>query len=193
MNPNQQNGLPPLPQTSESTNNSRLMQPVTQSMEPAESVVVETVETKKEWSSTPWMLGIFVLLVLIAILTIVAMSVYNKPAQNNSTSSSSRTSTIQSASSSENTYGLSISKYEYAAANGEWSYEITGYLPTPCHVAKSDVVIMESFPEQAIVSITFTAPPADTMCIQMLKELTITGKFKASEKATLQLGTVKIN
>lgn len=211
MNPNQtNNSLPPLPGQDQGGNSNALMQPAPQatneqfvqqsgefqaannSVQPMPQVPTSADSSQRgEWNSTPWMLGIFVLLVLIAVLTIIALNVYNRPASGTNTgTSSSATSTV--ASSDSNAYGITISSLTYSTEAAEWSYEISGNLPTPCHSAVAEVLVMESFPEQVMININLNTPEEDVMCIQVIDEFTLTGTFKASAEATARIGTVRV-
>lgn len=192
MNPNQtNNGLPPLPQGEQPAP----AQPVLYQPAEPQNVPVENIRTttaSSQWNSTPWIIGIFVMLILIVILTIVALNVYTAPSSSNSTSSSTVSSVVSSSASANNDYNMALTDLTFDAATGDWSYEVTGYLPTACHTATTEVIIMESFPEQVLINVNFTAPAEDTMCIQVLQEVTLTGTFKASEQATARLGSVRI-
>ncbi|PIR47043.1 MAG: hypothetical protein COV07_01045 [Candidatus Vogelbacteria bacterium CG10_big_fil_rev_8_21_14_0_10_45_14] len=64
-------------------------------------------------------------------------------------------------------------------------HTFTGVLevPTPCHEIKTDVLVMESFPEQVSVKLTIVPPPADTICIQVIAEKEFKVSYRASETA----------
>lgn len=67
-----------------------------------------------------------------------------------------------------------------------WDYKITGTLPTPCHQAKTEEIVLESYPEQVSVLLTITPPESDVNCIQVLDEdFKTSGEFKASDKAKI--------
>lgn len=210
MNPNQpNNNLPPLPGQNMGGGNA-LMQPTTQpvdqmsnqesmpqaqnnDLQPMPEVPTANLTEKAEWNSTPWMLGIFVLLVLISVLTIVALNVYSRPSgSSNNTSSRSNSSVASSVASSQNAYGITISSLTYNSAAGEWNYEISGNKPTPCHSVTAEAIVMESFPEQVMININLATPEEDSVCIQVIDEFSLTGTFKASEQATARIGTVRV-
>lgn len=211
MNPNQtNNSLPPLPNQDLGGQGNPLMQPPAQmpgqmaapqsmpaaqnnDVQPMPEVPTANSGEKSEWNSTPWMLGIFVLLVLIAVLTIVALNVYNRPAGGtNNTSSRPSSSVASSVASSQNAYGITISSLTYNSAAGEWNYEISGNKPTPCHSVTAEAIVMESFPEQVMININLATPEEDSVCIQVIDEFSLTGTFKASEQATARIGTVRV-
>jgi hypothetical protein len=64
-----------------------------------------------------------------------------------------------------------------------WEYEIEGELPSPCHTASVQALVLESYPEQVSVILKITPPDQDTMCTTVLKEFEDKGTFSASEKA----------
>lgn len=77
--------------------------------------------------------------------------------------------------------------YQYAGLN-VWKYKITGQLPNPCHSAKVDALVAESYPEQVTIMVNIKENKStDTVCIQVIQELNISGEFSASEKATVTL------
>jgi hypothetical protein len=71
--------------------------------------------------------------------------------------------------------------------DNQWTYQIDGYKPTPCHQVDQDVVVQESFPEQVIVSVEITQPEGDAICTQVLEMIELTGEFSASEEAQVEL------
>ena len=77
-----------------------------------------------------------------------------------------------------------VAKYQFDNKEvNMWDYKITGTLPTPCHQAKTEEIVLESYPEQVSVLLTITAPSSDVACIQVIKEFEKEGTFQASEKA----------
>ncbi len=75
-----------------------------------------------------------------------------------------------------------VFEYTYKGDN-LWSYTVKGNLPTPCYSINTDAVVMESFPEQVIVTSRITPPAKDVMCAQVIQEVNEVGEFNASEKA----------
>lgn len=65
-------------------------------------------------------------------------------------------------------------------------------LPDPCYEIESEVVVMESFPEQ--VRITLTTPRKEGFCAQVLTDKTFEVTFQASDQAkiTAYLNEVKV-
>lgn len=79
-----------------------------------------------------------------------------------------------------------VLEYTYKGSN-KWEYSITGQLPNPCYKAATDVLVAESYPEQASVIVTVTPPDDDVMCAQVISEYSDSGEFSASEKANVSL------
>jgi hypothetical protein len=75
-------------------------------------------------------------------------------------------------------------EYEYSDEE-EWSYVVTGMLPTPCHEVKVDVIVRTSLPEQVSVRLMLTDPSIEIVCTQVLREFEYKGTFKASKDAKL--------
>lgn len=77
-----------------------------------------------------------------------------------------------------------VAKYQFDNKEvNMWDYKITGTLPTPCHQAKTEEIVLESYPEQVSVLLTITPPAKDVICTQVIQEVEKTGTFQASEKA----------
>lgn len=74
--------------------------------------------------------------------------------------------------------------YNYKG-NNLWEYSVTGTLPNPCYIIKTESVVAESYPEQVTVTSTVTEPPANLMCTQVIQEVNEVGEFQASELATV--------
>lgn len=64
-----------------------------------------------------------------------------------------------------------------------WEYNITGFLPDPCHKFEIDYIVMESFPEQVLVTMEIWRE--DEMCIQVIQDVEESGTFQASEDADI--------
>lgn len=79
---------------------------------------------------------------------------------------------------------LARAKYE---GDNQWSYIVTGFIPTPCHSIEYQVIVAESFPEQVTIFADISSPSEDTVCIQVLEEVVHEGTYSASEKASLSL------
>lgn len=165
--------------------------PVTPVEPPKPSVGVRASRASSEWNSTPWLVGIFFMIVLVAVLALVALNLYSKPLGGN-TNTTSSSSAISSASSSTNAYGFVLTESTYNTATSNWSYQVDGNLPTPCHTATAEAIVAESMPEQVSINVTITPPAADTGCIQVIQTATITGNFSASSQAIVKLGTVTL-
>ena len=77
--------------------------------------------------------------------------------------------------------------YQYAGVN-VWEYNVKGQLPNPCHSAEVDALVAESYPEQVTVMVNIKENKStDTVCIQVIQELDISGEFSASSKAKVTL------
>ena len=77
--------------------------------------------------------------------------------------------------------------YQYAGVN-VWEYNVKGQLPNPCHSAEVDALVAESYPEQVTVMVNIKENTStDTVCIQVIQELDISGEFSASSKAKVTL------
>lgn len=76
-------------------------------------------------------------------------------------------------------------EFEYIGEN-LWRYEVTGILPNPCYEISTSAVVMESFPEQVIVTSTIQEPDPDMICIQVIQEVNQEGEFEASEDAEVR-------
>ena len=77
--------------------------------------------------------------------------------------------------------------YQYAGVN-VWKYNVKGQLPNPCHSAEVDALVAESYPEQVTVMVNIKENTStDTVCIQVIQELDISGEFSASSKAKVTL------
>jgi len=79
-----------------------------------------------------------------------------------------------------------VAKYQFDNKEVNlWDYKITGTLPSPCHEASTQEIVLESYPEQVSVILTITSPSPDIACIQVIKEYEKVGTFQASEKARI--------
>jgi hypothetical protein len=76
-------------------------------------------------------------------------------------------------------------------AEGTHSYSGTVTLPTPCTVLETGALIMESFPEQIVLTLTTAAPEGDVDCIQVIDERKFSIDVQASPEAELK--DVEIN
>ena len=74
--------------------------------------------------------------------------------------------------------------YDYIGEN-LWRYQVTGILPNPCYEISTSAVIMESFPEQVVITSTIQEPDPDMICIQVIQEVYEEGEFQASEDAEI--------
>ncbi|MBP9771630.1 MAG: hypothetical protein KBD16_01765 [Candidatus Pacebacteria bacterium] len=71
-------------------------------------------------------------------------------------------------------------------AEGVHTYAFDLFLPTPCHsLSKPDVLVRESYPEQIGISYSVIAPPAGTMCTQVISRVPVSVDATASEGARL--------
>lgn len=75
--------------------------------------------------------------------------------------------------------------YDYIGEN-LWRYQVTGILPNPCYEISTSAVIMESFPEQVVITSTIQEPDPDMICIQVIQEVYEEGEFEASEEAEIR-------
>ena len=76
-------------------------------------------------------------------------------------------------------------EYEYQGEN-VWSYTVTGSLPNPCYSISTEAIVMESYPEQVIISSKVTLPNPELICTQVIQEVFEEGEFEASEGATIR-------
>lgn len=67
-------------------------------------------------------------------------------------------------------------KYE----NGMLSYKITIEKPTPCHIIVKDEKVMESYPVQVAVDLTFQS--SNEICIQIISKETVEGEIYTGNK-----------
>jgi len=71
-------------------------------------------------------------------------------------------------------------------SNGRWNlagsfvFNTGGYA-----VAEPDIIIMESFPEQVIVTLTVTPPPPGAIVTQVITEVPVAAQFDVSEEAEI--------
>lgn len=75
--------------------------------------------------------------------------------------------------------------------DGKWNYEVVVQKPTPCHKVEKEVVIQESYPEQVSLNLTVSKNAEELVCVQQIEEENVTGEFKASEQAKVQLNLKK--
>ncbi len=73
-----------------------------------------------------------------------------------------------------------------------WEYTVTGQLPNPCYLAKVDVMVAESYPEQVTVNVNITEPKPDIMCAQVIQDFEYSNTFTASEKAVISLTVSRV-
>jgi flagellar basal body-associated protein FliL len=74
--------------------------------------------------------------------------------------------------------------FEFSAdyiGDNTWEYSITGTLPTPCYEYETEEVVMESYPEQVVI--TMNIEQSGDVCIQVIQEVEESGSFSASEEA----------
>ncbi len=71
--------------------------------------------------------------------------------------------------------------------NNKWEYIIAGNKPTPCHEVVVKALVLESFPEQVSLQISFVQENADSVCIQVLEPFEVSGSYNASEQALMEL------
>jgi len=79
---------------------------------------------------------------------------------------------------------------EYTKEN-TWEYTVKGQLPSPCHKASVETLILESYPEQVSVVLKIAKPEEDTACVQVIEEFEEKGQFTASEKAKVSFSVMK--
>ena len=82
-------------------------------------------------------------------------------------------------------------EYDYIGDN-LWRYQVTGILPNPCYEISTSAVIMESFPEQVVITSTIREPHPDMICIQIVQEVFEEGEFEANEEAIVEFNTSQI-
>jgi hypothetical protein len=102
-------------------------------------------------------------------------------------SSSSRSRTTSSAVSRN----YKISSLSYNTAKRVWEYKVTGNMPTPCHYFRVEETILESNPEQVLLTIVEVDPEPDVMCSQVITPKTVVGDVAVSRNATVKLGNVR--
>ena len=76
-------------------------------------------------------------------------------------------------------------EYDYVG-NNLWRYTVTGTLPNPCYVINTSAIVMESFPEQVVVTSEIESPDPDLICAQVIQEVYEEGEFQASEEAEVR-------
>ncbi|MBI2357042.1 hypothetical protein HYV12_03275 [Candidatus Dojkabacteria bacterium] len=81
-------------------------------------------------------------------------------------------------------------KYRYEG-NSQWTYVITGFLPTPCYLTDVSAIVRESFPEQVSIKLKVSQPQTFQACVEVIKEYTYEGVFSASEGASVEFLVVK--
>lgn len=69
-------------------------------------------------------------------------------------------------------------------ANGEHMVRGTIQLPTPCYDLVHEVMILESYPEQVVIS--FTSADRGGICVQVIDDRAFEVKFRASEQANVR-------
>jgi hypothetical protein len=62
-----------------------------------------------------------------------------------------------------------------------WEYTITGTLPNPCYKYNIEEIVMESYPEQVVI--TMNIEQTGDVCIQVIQEVEEKGTFSASQEA----------
>ena len=77
--------------------------------------------------------------------------------------------------------------YRYVGVN-KWEYNVKGELPNPCQKASIDALVAESYPEQVTIMVNIKEEKSsETVCIQVIQELDMSGEFSASSKAIVKL------
>ena len=76
-------------------------------------------------------------------------------------------------------------EYDYIGEN-LWRYTVTGTLPNPCYEISTSAIVMESYPEQVVVTSLIQTPDPDMICIQVIQEVYEEGEFEASEDAEIR-------
>lgn len=71
---------------------------------------------------------------------------------------------------------------------GMHTYSGTLTTPTPCHQVSVDARVMESAPEQIVLSFTVQDPEQGTLCAQVIAEQPFSVNVRASEQATVTGG-----
>lgn len=71
--------------------------------------------------------------------------------------------------------------------DNQWDYEISSDLPTPCHLLKVNVEVMESYPEQVSATAEIANENPEVACAQVITPRTEKGSFQASEQAKFDL------
>lgn len=74
------------------------------------------------------------------------------------------------------------------AESGTHVYRGTMRMPTPCHRLKSDVAILESFPEQFAISLTIIE--YDDICVQVIAEKQFEVRVDGNVRATISSVTI---
>lgn len=67
--------------------------------------------------------------------------------------------------------------------NGRYVIKGILTLPDPCYEIESNVIVMESFPEQ--IRINLTTPRKEGLCAQVLADKTFEVSFQASDQAVI--------
>jgi len=77
--------------------------------------------------------------------------------------------------------------YQYVGIN-KWEYNVKGQLPNPCQKAEVEALVAESYPEQVTIMVNIKEERnTDTVCIQVIQDLDLSGEFSASSKAKVKL------
>ncbi len=71
--------------------------------------------------------------------------------------------------------------------DSQWEYTVTGTLPNPCYAVDTEVLVLESYPEQVRIQITVQEEPIEGVCSTVIQEYSYTDTFNASEKAGVSL------
>lgn len=82
--------------------------------------------------------------------------------------------------------GFTVSEITYQGDN-QWTYTVSGEVPTPCHRITVDAVVAESYPEQVTIEVSIIEPEPDTICTQVITPVSEHGSFSASERATVKI------
>ncbi len=69
--------------------------------------------------------------------------------------------------------------------NNEWTYSVTGTLPTPCYAVNTEALVAESYPEQVTIKVTIQEQPTDGVCSAVIQDYSYSGTFQASGEATV--------
>ncbi len=76
-------------------------------------------------------------------------------------------------------------EYNYVDEN-LWRYSVVGTLPNFCYTVGVSAVVMESYPEQVVVTTTVYQPEEDEICTDTVQEIHEEGEFVASESAEVR-------